>query len=196
MANTIQSINFDYLKENLLRDTARMAAIESVKFFKQSFRDGGFTDTALSKWQETDNPLKRKTMFNSGVLMDSVRATEESTKRVVVSSDTVYSAIHNEGGVITVTAQMKKYWWTQYMRFAGKVKTAKSGKRSQSKDKQKPSTKAEFCKRMALMKVGSKIKIPQRQFMGESQTLMSRLDEKLGAKIAEYWERTQESLTT
>jgi hypothetical protein len=42
---------------------------------------------------------------------------------------------------------------------------------------------------MALMKAGAKIKIPQRQFMGESQTLMNNLDRILQTKIAEYWEK-------
>jgi hypothetical protein len=42
---------------------------------------------------------------------------------------------------------------------------------------------------MALMKVGSKIKIPQRQFMGESATLMNELEKQLQIKINEYWEK-------
>jgi hypothetical protein len=37
--------------------------------------------------------------------------------------------------------------------------------------------------RMALMKVGSKIKIPKRQFIGESKMLMNELDKQLQVKI-------------
>ena len=43
-----------------MRDTARMAAIESVKFFKESFRNGGFTDNALVKWADRKSPLGGK----------------------------------------------------------------------------------------------------------------------------------------
>jgi hypothetical protein len=39
------------------------------------------------------------------------------------------------------------------------------------------------------MKVGSKIKIPKRQFMGESATFMNELEKQLQIKIAEYWEK-------
>jgi len=116
MANVIKSINFGYAKDNLLRDTARMAAIESVKFFKDSFRNGGFTDTALVKWADRKSPLGgKKIMYGAGTLMQSIQKTEETAERVVVSSDTPYSAIQNDGGTVTVTAQMKKYWWAQYL---------------------------------------------------------------------------------
>ena len=191
MANIIKSINFGYAKENLLRDTARMAAIESVNFFKNSFVKGGFTDTSFRQWAGKQSPLGgKKLMYNTGTLMQSIQKTEENTQRVVVSSDTPYSAIHNDGGTVTVTAQMKKFWWWQYYKFAGKTKATRNGKRSNSAGNRKLNAKAEYCKRMALMKVGSKIKIPQRQFIGESQTLMNELDQKLQTKIAEYWEKS------
>ena len=190
MANIIKSINFGYAKENLLRDTARMAAIESVKFFKESFRKGGFTDTAFKEWVGKQSPLGgKKLMYNTGTLMQSIQKAEESTKRVVVSSDTPYSAIHNDGGTIVVTAKMKKWWWWQYYILSGQKKKTKRGKEATTKANRKLNAKAEYCKRMALMKVGSKIKIPQRQFIGESQTLMNELDQKLQTKIAEYWEK-------
>jgi phage gpG-like protein len=190
MANIIKSINFGYAKENLLRDTARMAATESVKFFKESFRKGGFTNASFEQWKKKQSPLGgKKTMYITGALMKSIQKTEENTQRIVVSSDTLYSEMHNDGGTITVTAQMKKYWWAQYTKLSGKKTKTKSGKESNSKTNKKLTAKAEFCKRMALMKVGSKIKIPQRQFMGESQTLMNELDKQLQTKIAEYWEK-------
>jgi hypothetical protein len=50
MANIIKSINFGYAKDNLLRDIARMAAVESINFFKNSFVKGGFTDTSFKQW--------------------------------------------------------------------------------------------------------------------------------------------------
>ncbi|MDR2823740.1 MAG: hypothetical protein LBB41_00905 [Prevotellaceae bacterium] len=188
MANIIKSINFGYMRGSMLCDAARMAAVESKKFFRQSFRNGGFTDAALVKWRGSNNPFRRKMMFGVGTLMGSIR-TEEGAMRVVVSSNTAYSAIHNDGGTITVTAQMKRFWWARYIEFSGKTKKTKKGKVSRAKANQKISAKAEFCKRMALMKVGSKIKIPKRQFMGESKTLMNNLDKKLHIKIAEYWEK-------
>ena len=71
---------------------------------------------------------------------------------------------------------MKRFFWVKYYEFSGKTRTLKNGKSSRAKDSLSSNAKAEFCKAIALKKVGDKIKIPQRQFMGESRTLMSHFD--------------------
>jgi phage gpG-like protein len=190
MENSAKAVNFNYARENLLRDTARMAAGEAVKFFKESFVKGGFTDTSFQKWADRKSPLAgKKPLYGTGSLMQSVQKKEESSKRVVIISDTPYSAIHNDGGTVVVTDRMKRYWWAQYYKLSGRVKKTKMGQASNTAGHRKLSAKAEYCKRMALMKVGSKIKIPKRQFMGESYALMKMLDGGLQTKIAEYWEK-------
>jgi phage gpG-like protein len=134
MANFTKSINFSYARDNLLRDVARMAGVESVKFFKEIFRKGGFTDNSFQKWADKQSPLGgKKLMYNRGTLMQSIKKTEESNKRVVVSSDTPYSEIHNEGGYVVVTAQMKKYFWALYYRASGRITKTKSGKEAKTK---------------------------------------------------------------
>ncbi|MDR1372607.1 MAG: hypothetical protein LBJ17_05720 [Dysgonamonadaceae bacterium] len=182
----------DSAHDSLLRDTARMVAVESVNFFKKSFVKGGFTDNSFQAWEGRQTPIGHgsRVMYvsgKSGNLRDSIRKTEESTKRVVVGTDKPYAEIHNEGGFIVVTARMKKWWWWQYSKLAGSVRTTKKGKISKSARNVGAGKKAEFCKRMALMKVGSRIKIPKRQFIGESKTLMNELDRRLNIKIKEYW---------
>ena len=118
----------------------------------------------------------KRTMYGKGILMQSVRKTEQNKQRIVVESGTDYSEIQNNGGTITVTAQMKSFFWAKFYELSGKVKQTSTGKISRSKSNVKSSAKAEFCRRMALMKVGTKIKIPQRQFMGNSQTMMNMFD--------------------
>jgi phage gpG-like protein len=190
MASSIKSVNFSYVRENLLRDTARMAASESQKFFKECFVKGGWTDTSFQPWKSRQSPIGgKKLMYGIGNLMQSIRKIEETDARVIVGSDTEYAGIHNDGGTITVTAQMKRYWWAQYYKLSGTLKKTKKGKVSKAEGNRKLSAKAEYCKRMALMKVGSKIKIPQRRFIGESQALMTILDRELQTKILEYWEK-------
>ena len=71
---------------------------------------------------------------------------------VVISSDTPYSATHNEGEEIGVTTKMQKYFWARHL-----------------EDKKRYGVEApetEFWKRMALKKPGSRIKIPRRHFLG------------------------------
>lgn len=188
MSNNFKTINFLQIKDNLLRDTARIAGVESVKFFKDSFVKGGFTDSSLQKWPDRKSPLGgKRMMYGRGTLMQSIRKVEESTKRIVIASDVIYSEIHNEGGEIIVTKQMKKYWWAQYYKLTGKVKQTKSGKVSKSASNTQISAKAAYCKRMAMMKEGTKIKIPKRQFIGESKTLMNELDKHFAERIEFYF---------
>lgn len=177
MKNTNKVPNFMVIVPKLRRDTARMAATEAQKFFRNSFVNGGFTDKIFSKWKPAKNPLSgKKVMYRRGSLMASVRKMEETEQRVVVGTDSVYGDIHNEGGTITVTEQMKKFWWAKYYEFAGKVKVTKSGRVSKTKANNTINAKAQYCKNMALMPVGSKIKMPQRKFLGESATMMKQFD--------------------
>lgn len=169
--------DFLAMAKDLTANAQRYAGSESVKFFKESFVKEGFTDSSFKAWPKTSNPMAgKRTLYNKGVLMQSVRKVEQNKQRIVVESDTDYSEIQDNGGTITVTAKMKSFFWAKYYELSGKVKQTSTGKVSRSKSNVKAGAKAEFCKRMALMKVGTKIKIPQRQFMGNSQTMMNMFD--------------------
>lgn len=169
--------DFLAMAKDLTANAQRYAGSESVRFFKESFRNEGFTDALFKAWPKTSNPMAgKRTMYGKGILMQSVRKTEQNKQRIVVESGTDYSEIQNNGGTITVTAQMKSFFWAKFYELSGKVKQTSTGKVSRSKSNVKSSAKAEFCRRMALMKVGTKIKIPQRQFMGNSQTMMNMFD--------------------
>lgn len=164
------------MAKDLKANAARYAAVESVKFFKDSFVKQGFADTSFVPWKKANNPLmSKRTLYNKGVLMQSVRVKKQNLSTVVVESATSYSEIHNNGGYIIVTRQMQKFWWAKYYQFIGKIRTSKGGTvTSLSKTNRATSAKAMFCKRMAMKKVGSKIKIDQRQFMGNSKTMMDQ----------------------
>ncbi|MEA4981406.1 MAG: hypothetical protein VB066_01685 [Paludibacter sp.] len=169
--------DFLLMAKDLTANAQRYAGSESVKFFKESFVKEGFTDASFKAWPKTSNPMAgKRTLYGKGILMQSVRKTVQNKQRIEVESDTDYSEIQNNGGTITVTAQMKRFFWAKYYELSGKVKQTSTGRVSHSKSNVKTSAKAEFCKRMALMKVGTKIKIPQRQFMGNSQTMMNQFD--------------------
>lgn len=169
--------NFRQIANELKQNASRYAASEAVKFFKDSFVKGGFTDASFQKWQQTNNPLAGKhTMYKRGNLMRGVHKESATTSKVVVVNNEPHADIHNSGGTITVTAQMKKFFWAKYYEQVGKVTTNKQGAVSLNKTNRAIGAKAMFCKRMALMPVGSKIKIPKRQFMGNSVTLMKNFD--------------------
>lgn len=165
MDNTNKAPDFLGVFQEIKGKMPRKIAVKAKNFFKEGFAKGGFTDGSFEEWQKTTNPLARKTMYDKGDLQNSIRTLQESQKRVEVGSELIYAKLHNEGGVITVTPKMKKYWWAKYREFAGSSKS------------KKVNAKAEFCRSMALQKVGKKIRIPKRQFIGESETLMLQLNE-------------------
>ena len=169
--------NFKQIANELRKNASRYAASEAIKFFKNSFVKGGFTDSSFQRWHQTNNPLAGKhTMYKSGKLMRSIKKRSETMAKVVVEADSDYAEIHNSGGTITVTAQMKKYFWAKYYEQAGKITTNKSVSVSLNKANRTLGAKAIFCRRIALMPIGSKIKIPKHQFMGHSDTLMKNFD--------------------
>ena len=79
----------------------------------------------------------------TGTLRRSIRC-QVNADSVMWESSEKYASLHNDGGTLTVTAKMKRFFWYKY-----KV------------------TNDESWKWMALMKTGAVITIPQRQFLGD-----------------------------
>lgn len=179
--------DFSKIAHKITGNAPRIAATEAVKFFRESFVREGFLDRSLSPWGRRQSPLGgKRLLFGTGNLMRSIRPRSIDASSAIVESDTPYSAVHNDGGSITVTPQIKKYWWAQYYKLSGKIKKTSRGRVSQSKTNRTTNRKAEFCKAMALMKIGTKIKIPKRQFMGHSETLMGNLDKWVATQISQF----------
>lgn len=71
-----------------------------------------------------------------------------------------YAKLMNEGGEIIVTKKMKSFFWAMYYENVGKTSKASQ------KQLDKLSNEALKWKRMAMMPVGTKMKIEKRQFIG------------------------------
>lgn len=88
-------------------------------------------------------------------------------EKIAFSNSMAYASIQNEGGEITVTAKMKRYFWAMYYQASGSVTTTKvKGKVSKSKKNTALSIEAQQFKALALMPIGKKIKIPSRRVIG------------------------------
>lgn len=85
----------DKFKKNI----PRIAGVESMKFFKQSFRRQGFHDVTLVKWQKRKDKKDqgRAILIKSGALRKSLRISRITKRGFSVSSELPYSAVHNEG---------------------------------------------------------------------------------------------------
>lgn len=125
------------LKADILED---MRVELSDEFDANFGRKGFFSD----KWKPRayDNPRGSLLMVSSAMRRSAQG--EVSGNGVRFTSALPYTTLHNEGGKITVTAKMKRFFWYKYKQ-----------------------TKDEAWKRMALMKTGKVITIPQRQFIGD-----------------------------
>lgn len=116
-------------------------------------------------WKPRRHEGKGTILVQTGKLRRSIRA-QVNGNSLTFSSSEPYAAIHNEGGTLTITAKMHRFFWAKYYELGGKVRYNKSG--GISKGSMRLSEEAEMYHALALKKVGSKITIPQRQFLGDA----------------------------
>jgi len=160
--------------EKILRDIK----VELTDEFDKNFERKAF----FSKpWVQRKVGKKGSLLIASGALRRSLTATI-SENSITWSSSMPYANIHNEGGEIIVTAKMKRFFWAKYYELSGKVKV-NAKKKTMSEKSKKYSEEAEFYKNLALMKVGDKIVMPQRQFIGDApevqQAIKTIIDDNL-----------------
>lgn len=156
---------------------------EAINMFKDNFTDGGFFG---SEWEQ---PIRRKLSFNgakgqygpllsgSSHLMRSFDKDTNTPGKVIIKNPVEYAAIHNEGGTITVTAKMKKYFMYRFIQTAGSMKRTKGGKLSKNQRNQALSREARFYLAMAHKKEGSTIRMPKRRFMGSHPVLAKKIND-------------------
>lgn len=152
----LQEINafFDKLDKTFAQKILpSIIAEEATKFYKQRFTVKA--DVNNSPWPQAKNPPKRGSlMVRSGNLVASIRPSEVSSTRVVISAGSTkvpYAKLHNEGGAVDVpvTKKMRRFAW------AMKYKTGD-----------------DRWEGLALTKRTSlRVNIPKRQFMGHSRQL-------------------------
>ena len=165
--------------DRLMRTTMpkKVGAMATLHYQENIATRQGFLNGGLKKW----DPTRRQ---RSG----SARATEnygalQSTQnhllnnihyipdayRVVVSNGLKYAPVHNWGGTVSpvVTPKMRRWAWAKHYEEAGT-------------DKKKDT----MWKRLALTKKTKlNIRIPQRQFLGESQELNAQIQQKMDSEI-------------
>lgn len=173
--------NFNKTLKRVLRDIQ----VELTDEFDRNFEREAFFSEA---WQRRKSPLRPNghILVDSGTLRRSIRS-EIKESSIVFKSDLPYAAIHNEGGEIKVTARMKRFFWYKYYSTTGSFGRRKDGTLRKDKKNDRLTTEAEFWKCMALMKVGSSIKIPRRQFLGNSPEVEQAVREIIEENITEYF---------
>ncbi len=152
--------NFETFFKTILKDLQ----IELTDEFDKNFERKAFFDEA---WQDTKwANSKGSLMMRTGAGRKSIKSTIEG-EAIVWRSSLPYMGIHNDGGEVTVTQQMKRFFWAMYYKASNAiVYKTKTKKAANTQRNNKLTTEAAIWKSLALMKVGSKIKIHKRQFIG------------------------------
>lgn len=157
---------------NILSDVR----VDLTEEFDRNFERKAFFDR---KWRNTNLPNKRGSLLmRSGKLRRSIKATQTGTQ-VNWSSSLPYASINNNGGEIVVTEKMKSFFWAMAYK-AGMA----AGKGNSDRSK-KLSAEAQQWKNLALQKVGSVMKIEQRQFIGDHPIVRQRIEDVIGVNFKE-----------
>jgi len=144
------------LKADILSD---MRVDLSDEFDRNFERKAFFSD----KWRPRahDYPCGSLLMV-SGAMRRSAQG-QVSGNGVRFSSSLPYATLHNEGGKITVTAKMKRFFWAKYKE-----------------------TGEESWRRMALMKVGKVITMPERRFIGDGPDTQRIIREVIDRNLQQF----------
>lgn len=170
---------------HVIRNILADIRVELSDEFDRNFERQAFFSEA---WQRRKSPTRpgRATLIATGGLRRSIKSRTTATG-ITFYSDAPHAAIHNDGGEITVTAKMKRYFWAKYYATTGAFGRKKNGERRNDKRTIRLSTEAEFWRHMALMKEGKKIRIPRRRFLGYSPEVEKMVREIIEENLTEYF---------
>lgn len=155
--------------------------------FQENFRKDGFVNNGLQQWPKSKRQLSGTSsaaaqygplLSGRNHLFSSMKYTP-SDYRVKVANEVPYAAIHNEGGTVnpTVTPEMRRFAWAMFYKSSGKKK-GKKGSMLSNPD-------AERWKALALTKKSKlTVKIPKRQFLGESAELRKSINDKIEKELS------------
>jgi len=158
--------------------------------YQDNFRKSGYVNKGLKKWKAAKRLSSggESAGANYGTLLSGRNHLFSSVNyapgagRVRVFNDAPHAPTHNNGETVkpTVTPRMRRFAWAKYYEATGKGKSAgKGGKKSKNEVPVEENETAKFWKNFALTKKKKlSIKMPQRQFLGESAELNQKIIDK------------------
>lgn len=174
----------------LIRVTLKDIKVEALDEFDRNFEREAFFNDKWARRKYNDDE-SRGLLIKTGNLRRSITGRITDRDSVVIETTQPYAKIHNEGGTITVTRKMKKYFWWKYITITGskrmkagipityseRFSRKKDGTLRNTKRNRELTEEAKFYRAMAMKKTGSKITIPKRQFIGNHPDLEKLLKE-------------------
>lgn len=162
----------DFIK-NIISDLR----VDLTDEFDKNFDRKSFFGKA---WENTAIPNKRGSlMMRTGKLRRSIKS-RVSGNQISWSSSLPYASLQNEGGEVIVTEKMKRFFWAMFYKANGAVTKLGKGERNK-----RLSQEAQMWRNLALQKVGAKMKIKQRQFIGDHPQVRQRVAHVVGLNMKE-----------
>lgn len=132
--------------------------------FDRNFERKAFFNTA---WKPALRNSIGSLMMRTGALRKSLQSQIIHGAAIRWQSSLPYANIHNTGGTIVVTKKMKGYFWYRFRMLTGGMQVTSKKDIRNNRYNRSALAEAAFWKAMALKPIGSVIKIPRRQFIGE-----------------------------
>ncbi|MBP3269136.1 MAG: phage virion morphogenesis protein [Bacteroidales bacterium] len=173
--------NIKSLKRRILKDIG----VELHSEFDRNFETQSFFGEA---WQRQKSPVRagKHILVDKGNLRRSISSKSDEDS-ITFQTTLPYAAIHNAGGEIKVTSRMKRFFWAMYYKANGGLGRRKDGTLRRDKHNAKLSTEAEFWKHMALLRIGSTVKIPRRRFIGTHPNLEKEVRAIIEKRLTEFY---------
>lgn len=102
----------------LIRVTLKDIKVEALDEFDRNFEREAFFNDKWARRKYNDDE-SRGLLIKTGNLRRSITGRITDRDSVVIETTQPYAKIHNEGGTITVTRKMKKYFWWKYITITG-----------------------------------------------------------------------------
>lgn len=156
--------------EHAISRIPQKAAVISVNFTKERFVKKNWVDTIETPWKKTKK-LKGSTLLKSGRLKRSIRKIHVGADYVIIGTDVPYARIHNDGGTIEGTEQVRSHQRRAHKRKAH----TRSNKRIKAGIVRAHTVKS--------YKRTFKRTYIQRRFIGQSQYLTNQLSDMIQTEI-------------
>lgn len=177
MSNTVDISEFTRKLDAIL-DTYRKLpaeiAVIAVNFSKERFRDQAWLNETKHKWEPRKTQRGRTggrsqtLLVDTGRLKRSIRKIKATTEQVIIGTDVPYAEIHNEGGEIKKTVNVKSHAIKSHRR------KAYTRNRNGRAERIKAQTIKTYTVKAHTRKMN--LKIPSRRFIGNSYTLARRIE--------------------
>ena len=166
--NRLKQVN----KAAFLSRTISMVGIIAVNFSKERYVQKNWLSNRRENWKARKRPDRGSVLVKSGRLKRSIRKISQGNYYVYIGTDVPYAQIHNEGGDINKTVNVRAHTRKRSKRAVSE----RTGKTLKNRISNGTSQVRSHQRKM-------NVKIPKRQFLGESAILNRRIERFLSKEL-------------